>query len=88
MNRLHGLHWLAALSVFMALFTTGCCTTYPGASYVESDEATYNYAQPKLEEWAEAKGGDWPAIVKNKGIAWKAKFIRAKEAGAGDQDTE
>ena len=25
MNRLHGLHRLAMLSAFMALFTTGCC---------------------------------------------------------------
>ena len=88
MNRLYGLHSLAMLSIFMALFTAGCCTTYPGASYVESDEATYNYAQPKLEEWAEAKGGDWPIIVKNKGIAWKAKFTGAKEAGAKNQDPE
>lgn len=72
----------------LVLVFVGCCTTYPGASYVASDESTYNYAQPKLEEWAEAKGGDWPVIVKNKGISWKSKFTRAKKKGAEEDPSE
>jgi len=71
-----------ALSLCLVLLA-GCCA-YPGAAYVESDEATYKYAQPKLEEWAEAKGGDWPTIVENKGISWKAKITRAKKKGEED----
>lgn len=67
------------LLMVSVLALAGCCTAYPGQSYVEADEKTYNYAQPKLEEWAEAKGGDWPEIVKDKGISWKARIDRAKK---------
>ena len=78
MNRLHGPQ-LAMLGFFFSWLITcaGCCA-YPGQAYVEADDSTYKYAQPKLEEWAEAKGGDWPTIVKNKGISWKARLTRAK----------
>lgn len=73
-------NWRALLFV---LLLTGCGTTYPGASYIDADEATYNYAQPKLEEWAKMKaaGGDedWELIVMNKGISWKARIDRAKK---------
>ena len=58
----------------------GCCA-YPGEAYVDADERTYNYAQPKLVEWAASKGGDWPEIVENKGVSWKARVDRAKEKG-------
>lgn len=67
--------------VLLVALTVGCCTAYPGESYVKSDQATYDYAQPKLEEWAEGKGGDWPGIVKDKGISWQARIDRAKKAG-------
>lgn len=64
------------------------CGAYPGASYVEADQSTYDYAQPKLEEWAEAKGGDWPTIVKNKGISWETRIKRAKEQGEEETTDE
>ena len=70
----------------MVLLIGGCCA-YPGSGYVAADESTYNYAQPKLVQWALFKGGDWPIIVKNKGIAWKARIDRAKhveEAGSSE----
>jgi hypothetical protein len=65
------------LLMVLVLAMSGCCA-YPGQVYVEADEATYIYASPKLKEWAEAKGGDWPTIVKNKDISWKARIERAK----------
>lgn len=71
------------------LLFTGCCSTHPGESYVASDEETYLYAQPKLEEWAKIKAEqgdpDWEGIVKNKGISWKARIERAKKAGKNDE---
>jgi len=79
--------WMGIVMILM-LFT-GCCTTYPGESYVSADEETYIYAQPKLEEWAKFKkeqGDDeWEMIVKNKGISWKARVERAKKAGKNDE---
>jgi len=69
------------LLLVLTLTLSGCCTSYPGASYVEADESTYNYAHPKLEAWAEAKGGGWPQIVQDKGISWKARIERAKTKG-------
>lgn len=71
----------------MVCLMAGCCTTYPGAAYIEADEATYEYAQPKLEEWAEAKGGDWPAIVENKGISWKARITKGKTLPKTEEKT-
>ncbi len=68
------------------LVMVGCCTTYPGAAYVDADESTYIYAVPKLKEWAEQKGGSWPTIVKNKDISWKARIERAKKAGKKEKD--
>ena len=66
----------------MVCLMVGCSLTYPGEAYVEADEATYKYAQPKLEEWAARKKAegdpDWEPIVKNKGISWKARITRAK----------
>ncbi len=69
------------LLLILVLSMGGCCTAYPGASYVSADESTYNYAQPKLVEWADRKGGDWPSIVEDKGISWKARIYRAKKKG-------
>ena len=77
MTRLHGLHRLAMLSAFMALFT-GCGSLHE--DYVASDRETYIYAQPKLEEWAKQKNDpEWEEIVRIKGIAWEVKITRAEE---------
>ena len=69
------------------LLLSGCCA-YPGEAYVEADAVTYEYAQPKLVEWAEmkAKAGDeeWRKIVKNKGLSWKARVDRARAKGKKD----
>ena len=67
------------LLLVLTLCFGGCYTSYPGANYVEADQSTYEYAQPKLEEWAKEKGGEWPDIVKDKGISWKARLERAKK---------
>ena len=77
------------ITILALTLMTGCCTTYPGESYVGADMDTYLYAQPKLEEWAaqKAKDGDpdWVDIVKNKGISWKARIERAQKAGKNDE---
>ena len=48
MNRLNGLHRLAMLSVFMALFITGC-TTNLQRPYVDAMEATRLAVQADVE---------------------------------------
>ncbi len=74
------------LLLILVLAMSGCCTTYPGAAYIDADEKTYNYAQPKLEAWAKDKGADWPKIVKNKGLSWRARIDRAKKMGKKEKD--
>ena len=77
-------------ALLLVLFFAGCCTSYPGASYIDADEETYNYAQPKLEEWAKMKAAegdeDWEVIVNGKGISWKARIDRGKKLG--QEETE
>jgi len=86
------MHFLALLAIFLALPITGCCTAYPGAAYVDADESTYNYAAPKLVEWAETKkkagDGEWVKIVQNKNISWKARINRAKKAAEDKKKEE
>ena len=74
------------LLLILVLSATGCCTSHPGEAYVEADQSTYDYAQPKLEEWAAAKAGDWPGIVKDKGISWQARIDRAGKEAEADSE--
>lgn len=73
-------------SIFLtaALLVTGCCA-YPGQVYVEADRSTYEWARPKLEEWAEAKGGPWPDAVKVKFDSVDARISQAEAKGAESQ---
>lgn len=68
---------------FFALFLSGCGGLH--AEYVAADRATFEYAQPKLEEWAEEKDDEWKAVVKAKGLAWEARIKRAEEALMEDE---
>jgi len=62
------------------LVLAGCCS-YPGKAYVEADESTYEWSRPKLEEWAEAKGGAWPEAVRLKMDSVDARIQQAKTKG-------
>jgi len=73
------------LLCFLLLFA-GCSSLQE--SYVRADRLTYEYAQPKLVEWAEmkAKEGDkdWLVIVRNKGISWESRIARAEKSLESD----
>ena len=62
------------------LLIAGCCS-YPGEAYIEADRSTYEWARPKLEEWATNKGGEWPEAVKLKLDSVKARIERGEQAG-------
>jgi len=68
--------WLAALIVLAG------CSSYPGQSYIEQDAATYEWAAPKLREWAEIKDdAEWILAVDAKLQSWEARYTKASEVG-------
>lgn len=74
-------------AIVFTLVSMGCGSLH--SDYVEQDADTYEYAQPKLEEWAKFKQDpEWEAIVKDKGIAWESRILRAKKSIAGEKASE
>ena len=70
--------WWGMLACLMLSTSVGCGSLQE--DYVAADRETYDYAQPKLEEWAKQKGDpEWEEIVKVKGTAWDARITRAEK---------
>ena len=72
---------MKAVVLSLVLVLAGCGSLHE--QYVEADRQTYEFAAPKLKEWAQSKttpeDDEWVGIVDDKLTSWEARIARAKK---------
>jgi hypothetical protein len=72
------------LLMVLVIAMSGCCA-YPGEAYVAADKSTYEWAAPKLKEWAKSKNDpEWDEAVDAKLTSWEARWQKAEKEGKAE----